>query len=367
MNAAGRIVLEGIGVVGGFGSGVPAFEKALVEGPPPPGFFAVNTGSGPVEVPAHLADLSFLSEFVPTRTLRRIDRFSRLGLLGSFLALRDADLPKEERNRLGLIVSSGLGATGITYAFLESFFRDGDVCASPTLFANSVHNSAAANISMIMEITGPCLTVSQRDISFPSALVAAVRWLDEERVDRVLLGAIEEFSPLIGYTWFRMRGGAKGAPMTPLRTAEETAIPGEGAAFLVLSREKTARRAYCTIQEAASGRRPGADAPVPEPGLLLLGADGSRKYGGRFTDLARGRSIACYSPIYGSMPAGPAFDLAAAALILAGGSVFPSPGGESVDFPATVVPGGEPPEAGQVHCLALGESGTYGLAALSTG
>ena len=364
MTAPGRIVLEGIGVVGGFGCGVSGFARALAEGPPPPSSLSVSTGAGPAEIPALRVDTSPLNEFVPARTLRRIDNYSRLGLLGSFLALRDAGLPDAERRGLGLIIASGHGATGLTYAFLESFLKDGDICASPTQFANSVHNSAAANISILAGIAGPCLTVSQCGISFPSALSTALRVLDEGRADRVLVGAIEELSGFIGYTWYRMRGAAKPSPMTPLRTAVETAIPGEGAAFLLLSREGAAVRKYCALGEAVTGSHPGAGFPLPDAGLLVLGADGRREHGPRFAAVARNARIACYTPLYGSTPAGPAFDLAAAALVLQEGRVFPSPGGASLDFPATVAAGGEPLDAARVCCLALGDSGTFGLATL---
>ena len=126
--------------------------------------------------------MSRLEEFLPARTLRRIDHFSRLGLLGSHLALADAELPEAERSRLGIIIASGYGATGMTYAFLKSFITDGDICASPTYFADSVHNSAAAHISIQLGATGPNLTVSDFHLSVPSALATARLWLAEERV-----------------------------------------------------------------------------------------------------------------------------------------------------------------------------------------
>jgi hypothetical protein len=64
------------------------------------------------------------------------------------------------------------------------------------------------------------------------------------------------------------------------------------------------------------------------------------------------------------MPAGPAFDLAAAALILKEGRVFPSPGGVFRDFPATVPGGGEPVGADRISCLTLAGDEAYGLTTL---
>ena len=364
MSGTGRIVIEGIGGVGGFGCGIHDLSRALTESACSPGTLALSTGSGPVTIPAFRADVSRLEEFLPVRTLRRIDRFSQLGLLGSHLALADAELPEAERSRLGIIVASGYGATGTTYAFLKSFIDDGDICASPTSFANSVHNSAAAHISIQLGAKGPNLTVSDFHLSVPSALATARIWLAEERVQRVLFGAVDELSELIGYIQHRTRDASTDAPMTPLQTEMETSIPAEGAAFLLLARESASRGGYCTLEASTTGSVPIPGFPYPEPGLLVLGADGRRESGRRYAALAENARIACYTPLYGSMAAGPAFDLAAAALILKGGSIFPSPGSAFRDFPATVPGGGDPVGADRISCLTLAGDEAYGLTTL---
>jgi len=364
MSGTDRIVIEGIGVVGGFGCGISDLSRALTGSACSPGTLALSTGSGTVTIPAFRADLSRIEEFIPLRTLRRIDRFSRLALLGSHLALADADLPEAERPRLGVIVASGYGATGITYAFLKSFIHDGDLCASPTYFANSVHNAAAAHISIQLGAMGPSLTVSDFHRSVPSALATARLWLAEGRVQRVLFGAVDELSELIGYIRYRTRDASAAAPMTPLRTAMETSIPAEGAAFLLLARENASRGGYCTLDASTTGSLPIPGFPFPEPGLLVLGADGCRESGRRYAAVAQNARVACYTPLYGSMPAGPAFDLAAAALILKGGRVFPSPGGAFRDFPATVPLGGDPVGADRIACLTLTGDEEYGLTTL---
>ena len=350
MNGTDRIVIEGIGAVGGFGCGVSDLIRALTGSACSPGTLALSAGSGTVTIPAFRADVSRLEEFLPVRTLRRIDHFSRLGLLGSYLALADAELPEAERPKLGIVIASGYGATGMTYAFLKSLIEDGDIGASPTCFASSVHNSAAAHISIQLGAKGPNLTVSDDHLSVPSALATARIWLAEERVQRVLFGAIDELSDLIGH----IRS----------RTEMETSIPGEGAAFLLLAREGASRGGYCTLDASTTGSLPIPGVPFPETGLLVLGADGCRESGRRYVAVAQNTRVACYTSLYGSMPAGPAFDLAAAALILKGGRVFPSPGSVFRDFPATVPAGGEPVGADRISCLTLAGDETYGLTTL---
>jgi 3-oxoacyl-[acyl-carrier-protein] synthase II len=361
-----RIAVQGIGVAGGFGSGVAEMRQALLSGASNRSSILLANCGEPLELPAFRADTSRLNEFVPLKALRRIDSFSRLGLLGAYLALEDAGVLAEGgQERLGVVIASGYGATGITFAFLDSFINDGDICASPTYFANSVHNSAAANISILLGATGPSSTVSQFHHSVPSALQTAWLWLAEGRVDRVLFGAVEELSELTGYAWYRQHGMTKEPEMTPLMTGRESAVPGEGAAFLLLSSREEAQEGYCLIDSVTTGRhlKPGfLDSPHD---LLLLGADGRREKGAEYAALAEKSNIACFTPLYGSMPAGPALDLAVAALMLKEGRVFASPGGGVCDFSAAVAAGGKALETPKVSCLSLSEDDCFGLVNLT--
>ena len=352
-----RIEIQGLGLVGPFGNGVDAFAAALAGAESPLGQFPVPTPEGPVALPALRSATRELETFAPPRTLRRMDHFSRLGLLGAHLALADGNRPDLDPARLGLVIASGHGATGTTFSLLDSMIQDGDPFTSPIHFANSLHNASAANISLLLGVTGPCLTVSQFQLSVGSALLAAQLWLEEGRVDQVLFGAVDELSELIAYAWHRRRGSFPG-PMRPLLTAAETALPGEGAAFLLLGRED-GRSAYCTLEATATGGRL-AEGLRPPPGdHLVLAADGRRALGAAYATAAAGATVSCFTPLYGSSPASPGFDLAAAALMLKAGRSFGSPGGEC-DFPAQVAQPGDPLKSNQITCLCL--AGTEGFA-----
>lgn len=361
-----RITVQGIGIVGGFGTGVAEIRQALLSGESRRSSLLFSNCGEPLELPALRADTSRLKDFVPLKSLRRIDNFSRMGLLGAYLALEDAGVLAEgKQERLGVVIASGYGATGITFAFLDSFINDGDICASPTYFANSVHNSAAANISIMLGANGPSTTISQFHLSVPSALQTAWLWLAEGRVDRILFGAVEELSELIGYAWYRQRGKTKEPEMTPLLTGRESAIPGEGAAFLLLSRKEEAQAGYCLLDRVRTGRHLKPGFLNSSQDLLVLGADGRKERGADYAALAEKANIACFTPHYGSMPAGPAFDLAIAALMLKEGRSFTSPGVGGCDFPATVAGDGEALTALGISCLCLSEDDGFGLVKLS--
>lgn len=333
-----RIAVKGIGVTGGFGCGVADLAAALESGLGRMTELTVPSAQGPLRLPAFRAETGRLEEFLPKRTLRRVDHYSKMGLLGAYLALADGGMLGADLSRLGVVVASGYGATATTFAFLDSIISDGDICASPTHFANSVHNAAAANISIMLGAKGPSLTVSQFDMSVPSALVSARQWLVEERVDAVLFGAIDELSDLIGYMWHRRSGPQHASAILPLAAEEESSIIGEGAAFLLLTREDNTR-SYCTIDTVDTGNLYEGKLSFPDYDLMLLGADGRRELGSRYRAAVPAHSrVACYAPLYGSMPAAAAFDLAAAALILQNGRAYPIPGAAGCDINGIAMP-----------------------------
>lgn len=328
-----RLAIQGIGPVGAFGCGADALREAIARGESPHGILSAG---GDVTIPAYLADSSRLEEFVPKRSLRRIDPFSRLALLGACLALQDAGRLEADRSRLGVVIATGWGAMGTTFSFLDSFIEGGDVCSSPTHFSSSVHNAAAANISILLGATGPSLTVSQFEMSVPSALLTARRWLAEGRVDAVLAGGVDETGPVLGYCWRRFFGVPEGE-LRPLDFGRQSALPGEGASFVLLTREREAKYGFLT--DIAQGNVAGGLPPLP--GRLVLGADGHAACGSLYArHVPAEAKSAAYAPLWGSLPVGPAFDLAAAALE---GGISP------------------------VGCLKFGRGGDYGLLTVEKG
>jgi len=297
-----NMAIQGIGLVGGFGCGLEDFAAALAAGSVPtrPAAFAGG------EIPALLADTAPLERFVDKRGLRRIDHFSRLALLGAHLALEDAGLPELDRTRLGLIVAT-------TFAFLDTVLDGGDALASPTHFSSSVHNAAAAHTAILLGITGPNLTVSQFEMSVPSALSAAQGWLAEGRVDAVLFGGVDEACAVLRYCRHRFFPEPSDL-IRPFDFDRQSAIPGEGAAFFLLT-AKSGKARYGRITEVRQGNARVRPPVLDAAPLYLLGADGHRECGANYPRyLSAEARCSAYAPSYGSLPVGPAFDLAVAAL-----------------------------------------------------
>lgn len=341
-----KMAIQGIGVSAGFGCGVDALRNALRE------------GSVPEE---YRADVSPLAEFIPKRALRRIDHFSKMTLLGAHLALKDADLLSADRSRMGVVIASGYGALKTTFSFLDSYLDFGYSCSSPTHFSNSVHNAAAAHVSIQLKTTAPSLTVTQFEMSVPSALLSAQQWLSEGRVDHVLFGAVDETCDVLSYCRKQFFADGERGSIQPFNFETQSAVAGEGAVFFVLSRA-SGNAPYGFIDGVRMGNYLVCPVDLPEHDRLILGADGHKECGRWYQQLVKGRQVASYSPLYGSFPAAVGFDLAAAAVAQRDGKIYASPvvNGSAAALPEQPV-GVEP-----LSCLKLGPGGDYGLIRLSS-
>jgi 3-oxoacyl-[acyl-carrier-protein] synthase II len=289
-----------------------------------------------------------------------------MALLAAWLALEDAGRPDLSGERVGLVVATGYGASRSTFAFLDSVIDDGDACASPTLFSNSVHNAAGGYLSIVLKADGPALTVSQFEMSVPAALLSAGLWLAEGRVDRVLFGGVDEYCDVLGYCWQRFYGEQAGGPMRPLEFDRQTAVVGEGAAFFLLTHEERIVPRYGFITNVEIGGS--AQVHLPDDAILILGADGHRKCCSRYAQyLSADRTFACYTPLYGSLPVGQAFDMAIAALSRRDNRIF-----APLDYSANgkealerVVGGDQTLGSKEICCLKLGGAGEFAIVTLA--
>lgn len=286
----------------------------------------LTTKNQTAELPVYICDTSPLETFINKRALRRVDHFSKLAALGSFLALEDAGVLQDDHQKLAIVVATGYGASRTTFSFLDTAFDDGDACASPTLFSNSVHNAAAAHVSILLKAKGPNLTVSQFEMSVPSAMMTACQWLEDKVVDAVLFGGVDEYCSVLGYCWQRFFGPDPAARMKPLEWGDQSAIIGEGSAFFLLTRDEGDKPKYGFITDIQIGHVRKYKPQSPEDACLFLGADGQKSSAIHYAQhIPHGTHSAVYTPLYGSFPAGFAFDMAIAGLSIQERTIYATP------------------------------------------
>ena len=362
-----KVSIKGIGVLGGFGCGIGDLNKALTSGKSSSATIDIKTTAGDIEVPAFLANTDRLKSFVNKRGLRRIDHYIRMALLGCFLALEDADMLHTNRGKMGIIIATGYGSTCNTFDLQHSVITEAAPFCSPTQFSNSVHNAAATHISILLKEMGPNLSVSHYDMSITSAFLSACQWLQEERVESVLVGSVDEYSKILGY--FRhclYRKGNKKAGFAD-KMNPEYAIIGEGSNFFILTGEKETTSPYGFIEDVKMGNFKHRGINLPENAAFFLGADGYSECDDQYEDYIPEKAlVASYSHLYGGLPVGTGFDIAIAALSNKSGTIFKS--GNSPIFNSgrlNAIRHNEDLGSKRICCLKLGAGGSYGWVSLN--
>lgn len=129
-------------------------------------------------------------DWVPAGAKRRMDPIQRLAC-AAVDRLGKKHLGPDWRSTLpattALISANSFGSVETTLRFAESVAAFGDRGGSPTPFTTSVHNSAAAALGELLNIHGPCTTLSQGGTGTLSALRLANLWLAAGRAPAALV------------------------------------------------------------------------------------------------------------------------------------------------------------------------------------
>jgi 3-oxoacyl-[acyl-carrier-protein] synthase II len=258
-----KLAVQGFACLGSFGFGPAALRECVI------------TPVKPHEDDRLAStDTSELKNIFPAKSLRHMGHFTRMALYAAAKALEDAEVSGDHRricdDRTALVLATGYGPAAPTFDFLDSIIANGDHMASPLAFSHSVHNIPTASIAILLGLAGPCATICQLDCPVTAAFLLAYSWLMEGKVDRVLLGAVDEHTPLLAAT------GKRIAAERSLKAKRRGALPlGEGAIFFYLERytkqparhatleilalERTSEsviKSYCTNKMFCSGRVP---------------------------------------------------------------------------------------------------------------
>ncbi|MBI4847352.1 MAG: beta-ketoacyl synthase chain length factor [Nitrospirae bacterium] len=305
--------INGIGIVFTRGRGIDCFENALKDGWQRPDEIEIKGRKSFVYQvgPQTMSDKSLLKK------MRRADKLSKMAVLAAADALENSGIENINKKTIGIITATAFGAHVTTFDFLNDILDYGEANVSPTTFSNSVHNAAASYISSALNIQGPTLTVTQFFFSFHSALQLAKAWLDEKRCDYVLVGAVEQYGDVLGYIYGSKLMQATDGRIKPFNFNPAYSVPSEGAVFFLVSNEDS-ENVFCKVEDITTrhSRESGNPAPI-RTDLNIIDTDGllidESVYMSSFSPEI---PTAAYSPIFGSMMIGSAFNCASGALML---------------------------------------------------
>lgn len=224
--AGRRAVITGMGPICAVGIGSEDFAEGLIENR--------DGRTAPQRLCDHttFAQLAECVDFVVEDYLESektyLDRCSELTLAACHLAFRDAGLNWHDLDhpRAGLCVGTAMGCLDSMANLTARVQKRGVRFGSPVIFTHSFANSPTSLAAIEYDLQGPTSTFCTGDISAAAALDYARRIIADGRADVVIAGGVDALS----------------APLLhALAGIEYSAVPGEGACFLVLESEEHAR------------------------------------------------------------------------------------------------------------------------------
>ena len=300
--------ITGLGILGTFGRGTDALisesEKSNTTTTAPlPDKYKINN--------------TILKDKILSRKLRRADKFTKMAVLAAYDSLSDGgafnDLSIINLDKTGLILTTAFGPHNTTFSFLDDILEYGESNVSAIKFSHSVHNAAASYIALLLNITGPTVTVTQFNFPVQHALNLASCWLKDNVCENVLVCSVDERGNVFDIAAKHKLNISETNSIDPLNYSNNaTAAPSEGSLCFLLRKEIENTAPYCQISNISFG-----EIDVTAIDSFIIGADGiPANETGYSKLLSTDKPITAYSPLYGSMLIGSAFDCAIAAIQL---------------------------------------------------
>jgi len=219
-------------------------------------------------------------DFLSVKELRRLDRFSQLGLVASAEAIEQAGWGAEKPYdplRIACVLATGIGGIG-TVEIQHDVMRDrGPKAVSPLGVPGYMPNAAAAAVAMKHGLHGESYGIVSACSSGAHAIGVALRMIRHGDADAVLAGGAEATLTPFGFACFQsMQALSVSGFSRPFDARRDGFVMGEGAGVLVLEEAQAARARGARILGEVAGYASTSDAhhlTAPEPtGLYAAGA-----------------------------------------------------------------------------------------------
>ena len=224
------VAVTGRGVVTSLGEGADAFFESLAAG-----------ASGIVD------GLSRASAFDPEaymdpRVARRTDRYAQLAVAAADQAAGEAALAECDRNRVAVVIGTGVGGLITLQEQCESFLARGERGVSPNFVPMMMPNAAAGAVAIRHGLHGPGFSVASACATGAHAIGESMRMIERGAADVVVAGGTEAALTTLCIAAFKRMGALSTDGVSrPFDARRDGFVMGEGAGVLILEREEHAQ------------------------------------------------------------------------------------------------------------------------------
>jgi 3-oxoacyl-[acyl-carrier-protein] synthase II len=200
-----RVVVTGLGLISSLGNNVASNWKNLCEG---------VSGIGPLQtfdvsaydarIASEVKGFDPLAYGMTLKDSKRLEKFVLYALASTRQAINDSglDVEKEDRERIGVIVGSGIGSLRIIEAEYETLLNKGPSRISPFLIPSLIVNEAAGHIAITYGFMGPNACVTTACASGSHSLGDALRIIQRGDADVMIAGGTESSITKLGVSGF---------------------------------------------------------------------------------------------------------------------------------------------------------------------
>jgi 3-oxoacyl-[acyl-carrier-protein] synthase II len=269
-----RVVVTGLGAITPVGADVPTTWQSMLAGR---SGVSHITDDWAKELPARIAawaaaDPASLMDRVQAR---RMDRCEQFAMVAAREAWSDAGSPEVPGERLGVVVSSGIGGVGSTLSAYDTLKERGWQRLSPFTVPMLMPNGAAGWIAIELGAQAGVHTTVSACASGAEAIAYAADMIRSGRADVVLAGGTEAAIIQLNVAAFAAmralstRNDEPERASRPFDKGRDGFVLGEGAGMLVLESEEHAKSRGAKVYAVAAGAGYSSDAhhiaqPHPE-------------------------------------------------------------------------------------------------------
>jgi len=272
-----RVVITGMGTITPVGLNVNEFWSSLVAGKGGVGRITrFDASAFSTQIAAEVKGFD-PSSIIDRKELRRQDRFVHYAIAAAHEALVDSklELDKEDRDRIGVLVGSGIGGTETWEAQFQKLRDFGPDRISPFFVPMMIIDMASGEISIRWNLKGPNFATVSACATSAHAIGESFLIIAREDADIMITGGSEAaITPLsmAGFCSMRALSRRNDAPekaSRPFDLSRDGFVMGEGSGILVLEEMERARARGVRIYAELAGYGATADAyhmTAPAPG-----------------------------------------------------------------------------------------------------
>ncbi|MHB1117146.1 beta-ketoacyl-ACP synthase II [Sideroxydans sp.] len=263
-----RVVVTGLGAFTPVGNGVAATWQNIVAGK---SGIARITQFDPSALASQIAgevkDFD-VTQYIPAKDARRMDRFIHLGMAAGIEAFKDSGIEITEANadRIGVCVSSGIGGLPNIEQTQNDYLAGGPRKISPFFIAGTIINMISGNLSIMFGLRGPNFAVVSACTTGTHSIGEAMRMIQYGDADAMLAGGAEATVCQLavgGFAASRALSTRNDDPATASRPWDKDRdgfVMGEGAGVLMLEEYEHAKARGAKIYAEVAGYGMSADA-----------------------------------------------------------------------------------------------------------